>query len=907
MGTGGNLPTSVTQTISFYNTTGVIEKEKNIYFCPFITQDATKTVRDVWLTKFTAVTTHPVDYQEITISNWNPQDRTLKIKGNADDFRAVNSLGYALNYAILTRTIVGSNGTTTTIYKYAFFVEGVTQAGLGTIQVDLLPDHFTTAFYLNDTRALDDTLTYQNGYLDIFNPIMKNNFVARQHYDRYEFVDLERQTTYETNNYSVTYRAIPSSPTTKRVTIIVNLSAVTYFYPSYGELTLSDIVSIDIFHNGSLFLNLDLSNCNIDVVNGQYFLLYNDTVSLDYFVPISTMEIETNYLIGYREKNLNIFSQIEETFKYKRQFRDYHKWLNYGNPNELDFTVGELEEIEEHDNFDALPESLRLKIIEKCLCFVNIVLNKQSIITNHTLTPNVKLQYNDIERGKYCYNRYSNSDISKGLTTVIFPSYIIPKELKKYKGKISTFFANNIKLSYTSGQTSSLNIVTNIYSLPLNKIYKMFAQSSDILPYVVNVYITKESTVRKGITFASGNMYIRCYELDSNYNTSYDGGNMLAFIPLANQPMSNSKGLIENVIEGNAFFRLSSGSGNNYNYTFGITDGTNFTEEVYDTDNQSLTFAIGFINNDNDLSCNLNLAEVAKTRADIRDGFSDPVLTFNPYSFYGISYLGRIESILNKVNYYEQPNIKLEWTVSITDTLRYSVLPIYTLEGLEQRFYSEGLESTIANNIIIATDKLDEYIIANQSQMRNQYGINNIDLGFGLITTTVSGLSNLTSKASMLGGWGALMGGIEATGETINDVVNWKKGDVEINATQKAKLADLGMLPSNLKQLGTDLEIDIFHEELGLYLNHYKIDTVSYNSICKYLERFGYMVNIYDDLHVNTRVGWDYLQLISFDYDTAFTVEQEESIRQIFLNGVTLLHDTNKLHGTGHNYEVSLE
>ena len=74
------------------------------------------------------------------------------------------------------------------------------------------------------------------------------------------------------------------------------------------------------------------------------------------------------------------------------------------------------------------------------------------------------------------------------------------------------------------------------------------------------------------------------------------------------------------------------------------------------------------------------------------------------------------------------------------------------------------------------------------------------------------------------------------------------------------------------------------------------------------LERVGYQVNLYDTLHVVDRVGWNYIQLNAFDFNptTNIMVEQENTIRQIFSQGVTLLHDKSFL-TAGHNYEKILE
>jgi len=125
---------------------------------------------------------------------------------------------------------------------------------------------------------------------------------------------------------------------------------------------------------------------------------------------------------------------------------------------------------------------------------------------------------------------------------------------------------------------------------------------------------------------------------------------------------------------------------------------------------------------------------------------------------------------------------------------------------------------------------------------------------------------------------------------------------------QKAKLADMGAKPDAVKQTGSDIFADLVSRENRPFFNHYTIDRASYDSIAKFLERFGYQINLYDTLHVNDRVGWNYVKLNSFDINPAFDimVGQEQDLMRIFTNGVTLLHDKYYL-TNGHNYEKILE
>ena len=801
MGTGGNLPTNITQTISLFNTTGVIEKDKNIYFCPFIDRTVlpnhrNETIGQKWLRTFKGLlssTTGVIDdYQDITISQWNPADRNLKIKANADDFRAVSNEGYCFNYLILERVLLDETQGSE-IHRYAFFINGVTQMGIGSVMLDLEPDHFTTAFYLSNKSRVRTSPVDAKGYIDVFNPVMKNNFVARQMYDRY--------------------------------------------------------------------------------------VLNEDTDK-------------------YKETNLDIFANIEETFKYKRQFRDYHKWLNYGQPDALDLSEEEIEDIENNVSWGNLTSHTKNVIIQKCLIYLNCVFNRQDVCINTNITNRNYFVEHERRVWQTPFQNYPNSYLPKGLTNIVIPTYYIPNEFKSYKEKIVGAFENAVLKC--DNYDLIIQPETGFYY-----ILDLLAPTSYVLRYISSAYITKESVLSKNIDIEDGEITLYCTQLFSaNYDEELP---MFACMPIYNDVLYRAGNddimLFDALLDyGTAYFRRSVDTQHNtVTYTF-----KNMLADQSET-NCISDIAIGFIINDNDLSCNLDLSEKELSLTDIEENYVDPVLTFNPYSFYGISYLGRVETVLNKIHFYENPNIKLECTFSVSDVLKYSVLPVYSLEGLEQRFYSESLESTVSNEVMIVTDKLTDYMIANQTQMKNQYAVNDADLGHGVSSTMVSTVGNVLSAYGDYGGFGAVGSVVGGGVSLINNAITWAENTQRIALNQHAKMADVGHLPSNLKQMGTDLSIDIFHEELGLYLNHYKIDTVSYNSICKYLERFGYLVNIYDDLHVNTRVGWDFVQLVSFDYDAEFTIEQEDSIRQIFEKGVTLLHDTTTLHGDGHNYEVSLQ
>ena len=364
--------------------------------------------------------------------------------------------------------------------------------------------------------------------------------------------------------------------------------------------------------------------------------------------------------------------------------------------------------------------------------------------------------------------------------------------------------------------------------------------------------------------------------------------------------------IVQSIADGHTYCTWSNNTPNDY--TFGITSNVSVSQYT------SLKPFMLFVEKCEPVKFNVNLVESDKQGTTIKSSFIEPVLSFNPYSFYSVSYLGRIEVPLNKLNYYEQPLVECNLTIAISESIKYSFIPTYQIQGKKQKMYSESIEQTFINSVTVVNDKLIEYMIANQAQMKNQYAVNDLNRDYGLIEAGIStvgeigkgigrGLAFGSPEMAIAGGVaGFVTGGVNL----IETGIDWSKTDKTIAMNQKAKLADMGNLPSNLKQVGSDIIVDLSINEMGLYLNHYTIDELSYNSICKYLERFGYMVNLFDELHVNTRVGWDFVQIQSFDYEAEITEEQEQNIRQIFQNGVTLLHNSAYL-TSGHNYEVILD
>ena len=888
MAQGGTLPIKREQTVSLYNTTGVIERDKNIYFSPFITHFEGK-IKGMWLAKFKLECPSPTDYTDISISQWSPEDRTLKVRGNVDDFRLVTEHGLALNYLILTRKVYDSESSFKTYY-YAFFITSVSQAGSGSVLLSLEPDHFTNVFYLHNEESFSG-----EGYYDAFNGKMKNNYVIKQHYNR---VKVESTTVTKTAD-DEDYEATIEQPSYIDNLDYIQLVTINTSKPIKNILQVA-VESVDV--------NFDYDDCHIngtpfkygDVwqVEIRFTNVYTEPTYLD--VNYINLNIEYTYdetTYEIKEDNLPIFSQIEESFKFKRLVRDYKELLNYGDS----LTEEEKQAYEEAQSWSDLTSDLKIKALKLCTAYLHVVLKDDF----HLLRNNIGSA--TVFDGALSY--YPNlSKVEDNMLTLCIPIMNIIELFKKFESSIKSIF-NNIKYKqYYYNSTSQRYETRDTEGLSLLNPSLFLSPHSVFTEYVISAYVTKESSIVNFLDYSSTEIVLRYSTMtyndykDDSEISSKSGKFRILYSPTSVSAiaLTNQTQIYTKIYDRDIYY---------------LIDYSNPNKLVFSGINGANTVPIALMITEETLPINFVLDLSKENIPDLETNYFDTVLTFNPYSFYSVSYLGRIETTLNKLNYYENPIIKCKLTVRVCDTLKYSFVPIYEINGKEYKYYSEGIEQTSSNNLTIMTSKLSDYIIANSAQMKNQYAVNELHNEYGidsaLISSSLNTLSSAVKGGLMGGGWqGALAGAVSGVAGGINSFsqvgIDFEKGTKTIELNHKAKLSDMGNMPSNLKQVGTDIAIDLSLNELGLYLNHYKIDEVSYNSICKYLERFGYMVNIYDDLHVTTRVGWDFVQLASFDYEATINTVQEESIRQIFAEGVTLLHNKSVL-ANGHNYETILE
>ncbi len=923
MGTGGILPKAITQSVSLYNTTGVIEKEKGIYFCPLIsvnTLNQNVLVRNAWLTEFNSECDTDSNYKDIDISIWNPKDKVLTIKGNADDFRCNYQNGSALNYLILSRTKTYEDESTETVY-YSFFINSASQVGNGSVRLELTQDHFTDVFFLQNERPLKD-FKDAKGYVDVFNDMLKQNYVLRQHYDRVEKVYVRQTITDGQDLDAYPYEVMEIDSQYFKL----NLEYQIELPEDATDLTMTVV-------------NVVLSGVEDSAINNVYYTLngnilevivegeiHNSSDEQTIYNHDAEMELEIDYSYkadvytgNVKETNLDVFSLTEEQFKYKRQTKDLKQFINYGDP----MTEEELAEIKSYSESGVLPTqvptTLINKLIKTSIAFAHITLNKNLLTlfcTDQFPTISSIDGLNKFDFKKQINNFTNLKSVNNGVITLVVPVFnpVYPYYTNYIKGIFNqivltngNFTVSNIDEStITTSKISRLNVnqFTNPASLYTN--------------YVLSIYISKESSLMNAITVAN-----RTITINIDYYYAFEHNSSIADIVLLPNFQGDKQDESADYGTQNRYINRISNLGDPESIVYYKEDSEHETVEItlreltkVNNDwslQMPITSMYCFIERNEPIEFNLNLSEPVKAESYVMNNYYEPLLSFNPYSFYSVSYLGRIESVLNKLNYYQEQTIKCELMVSANNIFKYSFYPTYKINGKEIKYYSESIDQTLSNELTVYSSQLSSYLLQNRAQMKNQFAVNDtrgltdvisgaIDTGASLLTGGVIG--DITSVD--FGATTSVKGGIGGGANLVNSVISWRTNNRITEMNQKAKLADLGNMPDNVKQVGTDIVTDLNNNELGLYLNHYSIDKLSYDSISKYLERFGYLVNIYSDLHVNTRVGWNYLQLISFDYHHALSVEQEESIRQIMQNGVTLLHRPHVLE-SGHNYEVMLE
>ena len=309
----------------------------------------------------------------------------------------------------------------------------------------------------------------------------------------------------------------------------------------------------------------------------------------------------------------------------------------------------------------------------------------------------------------------------------------------------------------------------------------------------------------------------------------------------------------------------------------------------------------------------------------LKTGYYEPSLNVEPYSLLTLSFLESESTIQKKRllmkytftitqagNIVTSSKLRLKYNQNINAQFKFGVIPAYEIDKYI-RNYNDALVYISADSLIVRNNSYYEYTYQQNAMMSAQRYLTSLNGAIDLGQYVINDIPYNIGSGATQSGW---MGAIRGTGQSIRDVgnmvVDYAQDIYNTKVMQEASLAGAGAKADNYKSAGSDLIYDLNNNEFMLYINRYKIDDLSYNSNAKLLERFGYKVDMFDKLNVEDRIGWNYIKLISFDFaETSTTLKltdaQQESIRDIFIDGVTLMHNPTFINEEKHNYETILE
>lgn len=850
--------TNISQTVSFYNTKGVIDRHNNVYYYPSLTIPTGSNLAEEWLKAFKLKCTSPTGYSNLTLSNWSPEDRTLKVQGNVDDFRGLHITDKPLNYFILTR-VVG----TKTIH-YGFFIDSVQQTGMNTVLLNVSQDYFTNVNFLCNTSVDTDPLQ----------TLLQNTLVERKHLDRFSNTRVVRITDSETMQSDWL--------TTTEVGGVVYFEG-TVNLSAYNTPTGFSLVSIEMdAHEYSFALTgldfnlvgstLDITGCGI-ITDGQYDAQTKVKITFSF----------NHVLDEYNELTVSqdpAFYTYNEDITFKVQLKDERKPLywDFDTQKIVPLSDEDLEIILASANIANESDRIQKIVISLCLYFYQIIA-KESI----TGKVNMKLKnIGTVYPREPIYTYYG--DVESKLIKYILPVYIVPNFLQNKRTVLDTFM-DRVDSELVLNNNITPSPFRNLLSITNTMIRRFKEYGLD--QYIASIYLTRFTPAQKYITLRKNPDTVSHYALQFNWTVinvnpeahpignDYTG---ISVVPL----------LVPHDIEPQTTIDIEFNHNDNMKPTpFSIGVNILFSELSYD-------------------KLEINVEDRYLFIRDSEVELFEPVLEANPYQFYTIDYLGVNESPLNKALYTQQDDfykINLFLFYSQSTALKIGVIPEYVINNKPILYYKESLTITLANQLPLTSDSYWSYYYSNQAQMKNQFAVNEAQTKYGAIETAISGAGLIAKGAVKNGLVGVGLGAIDTLTSMANVGVNFAKQKEIITGQQNAVLTDAGNQPDVVRQSGSDIYYDLQISEMGLYLNHYAIDEVSYNNGAKYLERFGYKIDRFESSLDNfSRIGYNYLKIVSCDLndDYNLTLEQEEAIRNILSSGITLLHETEYLNQNTH-------
>ena len=860
----------VRQTINLYNTVGLVDKDKNIYFVPHqsdiyakVTANRTK-VCDCYHELFNTVSPFSSKYQNVDIDQWSPEDRSLVIDGLIDDFRQSRGQGLALNYLIVTRAIysvVNEVETLTSHYYQAFFIDSVEQAGSRSVRLSLTPDYFTNFYYLNN----NDTLTAN---YDPFNPVMKNCFIERQHYNRY----VKLPDTVQGNRF----RPYPNN----QKIILGSEESFRYKYQ---------------YKDKRLFLPVGV---NVDLAEYENFCNDLKAITTKYAFNTFATALTGNKLKWFCELFISYFNII---------FKD-----SILLPTSIAVPSGQSYELHYYKAGFSSYKGVTVPFTHTAVPFITIPKGFENI-QKEWFAFDIYHYYENVNKAKHLAfidgrDVYDTDRIMDYISSIGGSQYILTTYVSKYSPLQSNIsgigsygdYLTKIIFSFDVKQSNEINVnqdsfdnITEETLVNANKVVTINKNTYAFLPFS---YIKKEGFDSHIVGDLSNGVWFKNYQSGTYVSSLFyiDGNGELAIT------QHDSSSLL-------AYYTQYSFSDPHHIFDYNVTT-LKWNHILFVVAEHTLDNGVLSMNEQTAISL---------------DKFIDPLLEADPYSFFSIS-INESEQIISKIKTLDtyrtlqnEYRIQLQPILSYNDSYKVGLIPSYYIVNKWERYYSEAIVTIISSQVPIIEDSWITYYQTNKAQMKNQYAVQSTRFDEGYAQTLSQMPFDIATGIVKQGEAGAIAGAISGIGGLVRTIVSDKYQVDRIQLSQRAKLSDMGAKPDTVKFAGSDILYDMIQNERGFYLNYYRIDEVSYNSACKYLERFGYKVNIFDTINVFDRIGLNFVKITSFDFvedNFVLSQEQMEAISTIFANGVTLLHNHAYLHNLGevinnvsyHNYELIL-
>lgn len=552
------------QHITFYNVTGLIERDKNIYYAPqvadLMSQHKTS-VCESYKSLFDVVCPPPSsDYADMKISQWNPEDRVLKVRGSVDMFRkgsyAIHIGERLLNYIVLK---VEKNSS---VFYYAFFITDAVQSGVNTVELTLLPDYFTNTFYWGNTQDL--TISF-----DPFNSLITNAYVERQHYDRvkvtesYHIIDgdVESPSSLDVNKH---YVLIPYLINEEDSTQYEDPSDVSiqFSFSRLGRTTYYDrlkVVKRDA--NWNVVSSMLICGIRVDFYNRKIVLYKSrnifqtqvvEEILFDNYFGTSTFitfSFETNQnlhenaesisdftfksLVSEPENhnqlsdfaNMDLFVKTEESYNYRQLFKDMRIPLTFAKPTGVDHIANSIpaeaytkKSVTEARQYlkdlmeDETTVPVANNIVRACIHYLHIITNEQ--ITYPTI---IEGDTGDSTNPKQYYQSWYNKDFDVENDFPSASQHIVIPFIAEVKGLEA--FARYLDGEWiSSGQTSEVP-----HGIAIAGAYQGLNLSGFLTFYDSKSFSEYLSTINNKYGYYIQSMFVTPYsELRSSYDADND-------------------------------------------------------------------------------------------------------------------------------------------------------------------------------------------------------------------------------------------------------------------------------------------------------------------------------------------------------------------------------------------------